>query len=62
MQEEWLHLVDTARRHKDEVEDSKETKLQIKGSVAHHPKGKAAEECCEYVKKELVPDIVLVQH
>lgn len=59
MQEERLHLVDTARGDKGEVEDGKETQLHGEGAVAHFPEGEAAEEGREDVQSDLVPHIVL---
>lgn len=59
VQEERLHLVDTARGDKGEVEDGKETKLHGEGAVAHFPEGEAAEEGCEDVQGDLVPHVVL---
>jgi hypothetical protein len=41
VEEVRLHLVDTARRDKDEVEDGKQSELQVKSPVADHPEGEA---------------------
>ena len=59
MQEKRLHLVDAAGRDKDEVEDGEEPELKVKGSVANHPKGEAAEERRKDVQIKLVPYVVL---
>lgn len=59
VQEERLHLVDTARGDEGEVEDGKETQLHGEGAVAHFPEGEAAEEGCEDVQGDLVPHVVL---
>jgi hypothetical protein len=59
MQKEWLHLVDAARRHKDEVEDRKYTQLEIEGAVAYVPEGEAAEKSCKDVQVDLVPNVIL---
>jgi hypothetical protein len=61
VQEEGLHLVDAPGSHEDEVEDSKDTQLEIKRAVSDHPEGEAAEQSSEDMKIDLVPDVVLQQ-
>lgn len=59
VQEEWLHLVDTSRSDKNEVEDSEETELEVKRAITHFPEGKTAEQSCEDMENDFAPDIVL---
>jgi hypothetical protein len=59
VEEVRLHLVDTARRDKDEVEDGKQSELQVKSPVADHPEGEATEKGGKDVQVDLVPDVVL---
>lgn len=59
VQEERLHLVDAAWCHKDEVEDGKDTQLQVERAIPDFPKREAAEESCENVQVDLVPDVIL---
>lgn len=59
MQEEWLHLVDTARGDKNEVENCKKPKLERKGAVANLPESEAAEKSSKDMKNDLVPHVVL---
>lgn len=59
VQEEGLHLVDTARGHKDKVEDGKQTQLQIKRGVSNVPERETTEESRKNVQVDLVPDVVL---
>lgn len=59
MQEERLHLVDTARSNENEVEDSKESQLESEGPVSSLPECKSAEQCCKDVKNDFVPHIIL---
>lgn len=59
LQEERLHLVDTAWRHKDEVEDCKQSQLQREGTIVNHPESETAEQSREDVKGNFVPDVIL---
>jgi hypothetical protein len=60
MQEKRLHLIDTAWRDEDEIENSKKTELQVEAAVAHIPKCESAKESCKYVEDYFVPHVVLV--
>ena len=59
MQEERLHLVDAPRRHEDEIENCKDSQLEIKGAIPDLPKGEAAEKGRKDVQVDLVPNIIL---
>lgn len=59
VEEEGLHLVDTPRRHEDEVENGEEPELEVERAVAHLPEGEAAEESGEDVEVDFIPDVVL---
>jgi hypothetical protein len=59
VQEERLHLVNTAWGNKDEIEDGKKPELKGKGAISNFPKGKAAKKRSEDVKNDLVPHVVL---
>lgn len=59
MQEKWLHLVDTSGSNENEIEDGKQTELQIKGAVSHLPKCETTEQRCKYVENNLIPYIIL---
>lgn len=60
MQEERLHLVDTTRGNKDEVEDGKESQLKRESAISNLPKRESTEETGKYMEEELVPHVVLV--
>jgi hypothetical protein len=49
MQEKGLHLIDTAWRNEDEVENSKKTELQVEATIPHVPKCESTKESCKYV-------------
>jgi hypothetical protein len=59
MQEKRLHLVNTARGNKDEIENGKKPELKGEGAISNFPKGEAAEKRGENVKNDLVPHVVL---
>lgn len=58
-QKEGLHLIDTSRSDEDEVEDRKDSELEIKGAVPDLPECEAAEKSSENVQVDLVPDVIL---
>lgn len=60
VQEERLHLVDTTRRNKDEIEDGKKPQLKRESAVSNLPERESTEEAGEDMEEELVPHVVLV--
>lgn len=62
MQEERLHLVDTARGNKDKVEDCKESQLKRESAISNLPESESTEQTGENVKEEFVPHVVLNSH
>ena len=52
MQEERLHLIDTAWRNEDEIENSEKAQLQIEAAIAHVPKRESAKKSCKYVEND----------
>lgn len=61
MQEERLHLVDTAWGDEDEVENGKQSQLQGESAVSNLPEGESTEKCCENMEKDLVPHVILYE-
>lgn len=59
MQEERLHLVDTAGSDEDEIENRKESQLKVESAVADLPEGESTEKCREDMEDNLVPHVVL---
>ena len=49
MKEKWLHLINTARCYKYEVENREQAELQIERSVINHPEREATEKSGKYV-------------
>lgn len=59
MQEERLHLVNTAGRDEDKIENRKESQLKVESAVADLPEGESTEKCRENMQNDLVPHVVL---
>lgn len=59
MQEERLHLVDTAWGDENEVENRKKSQLKGESAVSDLPEGESTEECGENMEKDLVPHVIL---
>lgn len=59
MQEERLHLIDTAGGDEDKVENRKESQLKVESAVSDLPEGESTEKCREDMENDLVPHIVL---
>lgn len=58
-QEEGLHLVDTAWRNENEIENGKESQLKGECAVSNFPEGEATEKSRENMKDDLVPHVIL---
>ena len=59
MQEERLHLINTARRNEDKVEDCKESELKRESATSNLPECESTEKSGEDMQEEFVPHIVL---
>lgn len=59
MQEERLHLVDTAGGDEDEIENRKESQLKVESAVSDLPESESTEKCREDMENDFVPHVVL---
>jgi len=59
LQEEGLHLIDASRGNENEVEDGEKPQLERESPIFNIPKSETTEECCEDVKNDLIPHIIL---
>lgn len=58
LDEQWLELVDAARRNEHEVEDRHHAELKIVGTIAELPERKASEETVGHMDSDFVPNVV----
>ena len=59
MQEERLHLVNTAWSDENEVENRKKSQLKRKTAVSDLPEGESTEKGSEDMQEDFVPHVVL---
>lgn len=59
VQEERLHLIDASRGNENKVENSEKPQLERERTIFNIPKCETAEECCEDVKVDLIPHVIL---
>ena len=59
MQEERLHLVDTAGGDEDEVENREKSQLKGESAVSDLPEGESTEKGGENMEKDFVPHVIL---
>lgn len=58
LDEQWLELVDAARRNEDEVEDRHHAELEVVSTIAELPERETGKETVGNVYSDLIPDVV----